>query len=62
MYADIVATFGIPDGEKGSGIHIYYYILEGGTSIRIGYADKIIYARHMSSGDSGTAQILHTLI
>jgi len=57
-YADFVNTFGQPDGDLGSGIHIYYYNLKDGTKVYIGYTDKIEYARHVSS--SGT--IIHTLI
>ena len=60
-YADIVSKFGNPDGDLGSGIHIYYYQLEDGTSIWIGYTDRIMYARHMSSS-SGSTQLLHTIL
>lgn len=57
-YTDIVSLFGEPDGDKGSGIHIYYYNLSDGTAVYIGYTDKIMYARHMSA----SGQILHTII
>lgn len=57
-YTEIVNVFGEPDGDKGSGIHIYYYNLTDGTAIYIGYADKIIYARHVNS----SGQIIHTII
>ena len=57
-YTDIVNTFGQPDGDLGSGIHIYYYDLKDGTKVYIGYSDKIEYARHVNS--SGTT--IHTLI
>jgi hypothetical protein len=57
-YDDIVNLFGEPDGEMGSGIHIYYYNLADGSKVYIGYADKIIYARHVSS----TGQLLHTFV
>jgi hypothetical protein len=60
-YTNIIATFGNPDGDLGSGIHIYYYNLEDGTSIWIGYSDHIIYARHMSSNNV-SAGLLHTII
>ena len=54
-YTDIVATFGNPDGDLGSsGIHAYYYSLEDGTSMWIGYTDKIMYPN--------TAQLLNTII
>jgi hypothetical protein len=56
-----VATFGEPDGDLGSGIHIYYYNLDDGTCIWIGFADRIIYARHMSN-NTASGQLLHTLL
>ena len=46
-YNSIVAKFGEPAKDIGSGIHIYVYVLADSTEIWIGYADKIIYARHM---------------
>lgn len=46
-YDSIVAKFGEPSKDLGSGIHIYVYVLTDSTEIWIGYADKIIYARHM---------------
>lgn len=61
-YADIVAKFGEPIGDLGSGIHMYYYNLDDATCILIGYTDHIIYARHMSSCNLSTAQLLHTII
>lgn len=57
-YTAIVNAFGTPDEDKGSGIHIYVYKLTNGTSIWIGYANKIIYARHVDSN----GQVLHTII
>lgn len=46
-YDSIVAIFGAPSKDIGSGIHIYVYPLNDSTEVWIGYADKIIYARHM---------------
>jgi hypothetical protein len=57
-YDELVGLFGEPDGDKGSGIHIYYYNLSDGTAVYIGYTDKILYARHMSA----SGQLLHTII
>ena len=57
-YTDIVNQFGNPDGDIGSGIHIYYYDLNDGTKIYIGYVDKILYARHVNSN----GQLIHTII
>lgn len=57
-YDDLVNLFGEPDGDIGSGLHIYVYDLKDGTKVYIGYADKIMYARHMSS----SGQLLHNII
>jgi hypothetical protein len=57
-YDAIVNLFGEPDGDIGSGIHIYVYNLGDGSKVYIGYTDKIMYARHMSS----SGQVLHTII
>jgi hypothetical protein len=57
-YDEMVNLFGAPDGDLGSGIHIYYYDLNDGTRIVIGYADKIMYARHVST----SGQVLHNII
>jgi hypothetical protein len=57
-YEDIISLFGEPDGDMGSGIHIYYYNLNDGSKVYIGYADKIIYARHVNS----SGQVMHNLI
>lgn len=48
-YNSIVAKFGKPSKDIGSGIHIYVYQLVDSTEIWIGYADKIIYARHLDA-------------
>lgn len=57
-YNDIVATFGEPEKDLGSGIHIYVYVLEDATEVWIGYADEIVYANHVDEDQN----ILHTLI
>jgi hypothetical protein len=57
-YNDLVAKFGTPSRDAGSGIHIYVYQLSDGTEIWIGYVNKIIYARHVDS----QRNILHTII
>ena len=57
-YDDLVNLFGEPDGDIGSGIHIYVYDLKDGSKVYIGYTDKIMYARHMSS----SGQLLHNII
>jgi hypothetical protein len=57
-YDDIVRTFGEPDDDIGSGLHIYVYNLKDGTKVKIGYADKIFYASHVDAND----QLLDVLI
>lgn len=46
-YSDLVQTFGEPEDDKGSGIHIYVYRLEDGTEVWIGFTDQILYANHL---------------
>jgi hypothetical protein len=57
-YDTIVATFGAPSKDTGSGIHIYVYPLSDSTEIWIGYANKILYARQVD----GNHQVIKTLI
>jgi len=58
-YDAIVATFGAPSNDTGSGIHIYVYPLSDSTEVWIGYAaNKILYARQVDSNH----QVLKTLI
>ena len=51
-------TFGDPDSDIGSGIHIYIYNLSDGTKIQIGYTDRILYANQLDERD----QLLLSLI
>ena len=46
-YKRLKSVFGEPDGDTGSGIHIYFYDLDDGTKVIIGFTDKILYARHV---------------
>jgi hypothetical protein len=57
-YQAIVAKFGEPDRDMGSGIHIYVYDLKDSTEIWIGYVTQIMYARHIDKNHN----VLHTLI
>ena len=57
-YDAIVKTFGVPAKDIGSGIHIYVYILNDLTEIRIGYTDTILYATH----NDPSHQLLEVLI
>jgi hypothetical protein len=57
-FTQIKLTFGEPDFDKGSGIHIYVYKLRDNTEVWIGYNDHIVYARHLDSNQ----QLLHTIV
>ena len=57
-FREIVKAFGEPDADIGSGIHIYVYILEDSTEIRIGFTDRILYATHVDQDH----QLLKVLI
>lgn len=48
-YEKLKRTFGEPDNDIGSGIHIYLYNLQDGTKIQIGFVDSILYARHVDA-------------
>lgn len=45
------STFGEPDDDIGSGLHIYVYHLKDGTKVIVGCTDKIFYARHVNTDD-----------
>ncbi len=47
-YDKIIEIFGEPDKDIGSGISIFVYKLNDNTEIRIGYTDRILYAKHFS--------------
>lgn len=57
-YDAIVRVFGEPDADVGSGIHVYVYKLDDSTEVWIGYADSVLYARHLGQNQ----QALHVLI
>jgi len=57
-YNQIVATFGEPHSDIGSGIHIYVYKLADSTEMLIGYSDKILYAKQIDKQQ----QIINELI
>ncbi len=50
-YRAIVGVFGEPVKDIGSGIHIYVYLLDDLTEVRIGFTDKILYASHIDKND-----------
>ncbi len=51
-YDAIVAAFGEPDKDVGSGIHIYVYILTDLTEVWIGYTDHILYAKQVDQNQN----------
>ena len=57
-YEGLTRTFGEPNNDIGSGIHIYLYNLQDGTKIHIGFVDRILYARHVDAND----QLIEVLI
>jgi hypothetical protein len=57
-FDNLQKTFGNPDGDVGSGVHIYIYNLSDGTKIQIGYTDSILYANQLDNGN----QLLLSLI
>jgi hypothetical protein len=57
-YENLKSTFGEPDNDIGSGIHIYLYNLQDGSKIHIGFVDSILYARHVDVND----QLIKVLI
>jgi len=57
-YNSIIAKFGEPSKDIGTGIHIYVYQLTNSSEIWIGYTDKILYARHVDNN----GQIIENII
>jgi len=46
-HTNLIKTFGEPDADKGSGIHIYVYKLSDRTEVWIGFTDHLMYANHL---------------
>jgi hypothetical protein len=46
-HESLLETFGGPEKDLGSGIHIYVYTLEDSTEVWIGITNVILYANHM---------------
>ncbi|MDB5012560.1 MAG: hypothetical protein JWQ25_762 [Daejeonella sp.] len=44
----VVAMFGKPDAQIGSGLYIYVYDLKDGTQVIIGCGSEISYANHVT--------------
>jgi hypothetical protein len=47
-HSKLLAVFGEPDKDLGSGIHIYVYNLDDATEVWVGITDKILYANHVN--------------
>lgn len=58
-YQQMVLYFGRPLTDIGSGIHIYVYPLDDGTTLYIGYTNRLHYARHVSTDGQ---QLLHEIL
>ena len=58
-YQQMVLYFGRPLTDIGSGIHIYVYPLDDGTTLYLGYTNRLHYARHVSSDGQ---QLLHEIL
>jgi hypothetical protein len=55
---EVKATFGEPDADVGSGIHIFHYKLEDSTTVIIGVTDVIMYARHVDSNGNVLSEMI----
>ena len=51
-HSELMLVFGKPDKDLGSGIHIYVYMLEDSTEVRVGITDKILYAKHVDNNEN----------
>lgn len=51
-HSKLLAVFGEPDKDLGSGIHIYVYHLDDDTEVWVGITDKILYANHMDKNQT----------
>ena len=57
-YEKLKRTFGEPDNDIGSGIHIYVYNLQDGTKIHIGFVDRVLYANHVDANDQFIEELI----
>ena len=55
---EVKSTFGRPDEDVGSGIHVFLYHLDDGTTVVIGVTDTVLYARQVD----GNGNLLIELI
>lgn len=54
----LVDLFGWPDADKGSGVHIYVYMLLDGTQIWIGFSSQILYMMHVDKDGALITKLL----
>lgn len=55
---EVKATFGKPDEDVGSGIHIFVYNLADGTNVLIGITDVLLYARHVDENGNVLQELI----
>lgn len=55
---EVKATFGKPDEDVGSGIHIFVYNLADGTNVLIGITDVLLYARHVDESGNVLQELI----
>ena len=56
---DVVRKCGLPDEHQGSGIYIFVYRLQDGTTVRIGTANlkSLLYVQHVDKSGKSTPLI-----
>lgn len=57
-YSSLVAKFGEPSKDIGSGIHIFVYELIDDTEVWVGYANRIVYARRVDKNHQIIEEII----
>ena len=51
-HTKLIAVFGEPDKDLGSGIHIYVYNLDDDTEVWVGITDNLLYANHVDKNQN----------
>ena len=60
-WSDVKATVGDPDGDVGSGLHIYVYKLADGSSMRVSTPDNVqIFYIDWKHADGTTERLVGT--
>jgi len=58
FFQDICSFVGMPEKDAGSGIHIFLYTLDDGSTVRIGFASLSKVAYVLLSKTDGTEEWL----